>query len=150
MKDNILLLLRFLIAAIFIVSGTEKLMSPAENFLYVLQAYNVFPDILARFFAVGFPWMELSLGVFMAVGLWLRLSLLAVACVSSSFILVVGQAIVRKLPIDNCGCFGSLVHLPLHGVIFLDTAILLSALACFFHISSVRRFSLDNKFDAIL
>jgi uncharacterized membrane protein YphA (DoxX/SURF4 family) len=148
MKDNILLLLRFVVAAIFIVSGFEKLMSPSENFLYVLQAYDVFPDVLARMFSVVFPWIELGLGVFLAAGLWLRLTLTGLLCVSSSFILVVGQAIVRKLPIDSCGCFGNLVHLPLHGVIFLDISIVMVCLACLFYLKAVSRFSLDERLDA--
>ncbi len=148
MKGNVLLLLRFTVALIFIVSGFEKLMSAPENFIYVLQAYDVFPDFLVRISSVAFPWIELSLGIFLMLGLWLRWVLIGVACLSTALIMVVGQAILRHLPIDNCGCFGNLVHLPLRGVIFLDMAILASVLSCLFHMAAVSRFSLDNHFDA--
>ena len=148
MNDLVLFFLRLLIAIIFIVSGFEKLMSPSENFLYVLQAYAVFPDWIARIVSVSFPWVELAVGVFLAVGLWLRPMILVLSCMSGALILVVTQAIVRKLPIDSCGCFGNLVHLPLHGVIILDVTIFLTALLFLKHIDAVRRFSLDRFYDA--
>ncbi len=142
-----LLILRFLIALIFIVSGFEKLMSPPENFLYILQAYAVFPDPMARFAAVIFPWIELGVGVFLALGLWLRPVAFVLACMSGSLMIVVAQAIVRQLPIDSCGCFGNLVHLPLRGVIFLDLAIFLCAILFLKNTGALRRFSLDQRFD---
>lgn len=142
-----LLILRFVIALIFIVSGFEKLISPSENFLYVLQAYAVFPDVIVKLISLVFPWIELAVGVFLALGLWLRPAAFVLACISGSFILVVGQAIIRQLPLDSCGCFGNLVHLPLKGVIFLDTTIFVSALLFLQNPGAVRRFSLDQTFD---
>lgn len=142
-----LLLLRFVIALIFIVSGIEKLISPRENFLYVLQAYEVFPDLLESVASMVFPWIELGIGVFLALGLWLRLAAAALACMSGSLVVVVAQAIVRKLPIDSCGCFGDLVHLPLKGVIILDVAIFTSAILFLYNMQAIRRFSLDRLYD---
>ena len=141
------LVLRFIIALIFIVSGFEKLISPSENFLYVLQAYAVFPDAVARLASVVFPWIELGVGVFLALGLWLRPAILVLSCMSASLIMVVAQAIIRKLPIDSCGCFGNLVHLPLKGVIILDVAIFISTLLFLRDVGAVRRFSLDQLYD---
>ena len=141
-----LLVLRFVIALIFIISGGEKLISPPENFLYVLQAYAVFPDTLVRVAAVVFPWIELGVGVFLALGLWLRPTVFVLACMSGSLIMVVAQAIIRKLPIDSCGCFGNLVHLPLRGVIILDVIIFVTALLFLNNMKAVRRFSLDRLY----
>ena len=142
-----LLVLRFVIALIFIISGGEKLISPPENFLYVLQAYAVFPDALARVASVVFPWIELGVGVFLALGLWLRPTVLVLLCMSGSLIMVVSQAIIRKLPIDSCGCFGNLVHLPLKGVIILDVTIFVTALLLLNNMKVVCRFSLDRLYD---
>ena len=147
MVKNILLILRFLIAGIFIVSGFEKAFGPSENFLYVLQAYDFLPDSLEKLASVVFPWVELGIGVFLALGLWTRLAFVGLACMSGSLILVVGQAIMRHLPIDDCGCFGSLIHLPIQGVIFLDITMFISAVFSLKNISAVRRFSLDHYFD---
>jgi hypothetical protein len=41
------------------------------------------------------------------------------------FILIVGQALLRKLPIDECGCFGGLISLPLSVVLMFDSVQLL-------------------------
>jgi hypothetical protein len=147
MRKHLLLALRFALATVFLISGWEKAVNPPENFLYVLQAYNVLPDALARLVSVVFPWVELSLGMSLSLGLWLKASLAGVVCVSGSLLLVVGQAIVRQLPIDDCGCFGNLVHLPLRGVIFLDAAIFTSALLCLGNPEPVRRLSMDRLYD---
>jgi uncharacterized membrane protein YphA (DoxX/SURF4 family) len=147
MTDNILLALRFVMALIFVVSGFEKAVSPPENFLYLLQAYDFLPGALVRPAALVFPWIELAIGVFLTLGLWTRLALTGLLCMSGSLILVVGQAIMRRLPIESCGCFGDLVHLPLRGVIILDMAVFAGALYCSLNIAAVRRFSLDNLFD---
>ena len=142
-----LLVLRFVIALIFIVSGFEKLISPSENFLYVLQAYAVFPHMIEGIASVVFPWVVLGVGVFLALGLWRRPTILVLTCMSASLIMVVAQAIIRKLPIDSCGCFGDLVHLPLKSVIILDGAICASAILLMYNIKTVRRFSLDRLYD---
>ncbi len=147
MGASLVLALRFALAAVFLVSGWEKAVNPSENFLYVLQAYDVLPDALARLAAVVFPWIELGLGVSLALGLWLKAGLAGAVGVSGSLMMIVAQAIIRHLPIDDCGCFGNLVHLPLRGVIFLDAALLAGALRCLGSLSAVRRFSVDRFFD---
>ncbi len=144
MGKYLFLALRLLIAAVFLVSGWEKAVNPPANFLYILQAYDILPAVLERLVSVVFPWIELATGVLLALGLWLRVGLLVSACVSGSFILIVSQAIVRHLPIDNCGCFGNLVHLPLRGVIILDLAIFTTTLLLSWNLIAARRFSLDN------
>jgi hypothetical protein len=140
------LLIRVVLAAIFIVSGTEKVLSPSENFLYVIQGYEILPDMLARLVSWVFPVVELMLGVFILLGLWLDWALKGLLLVSGSLVLMVGQAIVRKLPLESCGCFGNLVHLPLKGVILLDISIFLLALLSLGNIDKARFLSLDALF----
>ncbi len=147
MANKALLGCRFLVAALFIVSGAEKLFGSPENFYYVLQAYAVFPDPLARLLSIIFPWLEFGAGVFLALGLWLRPVLILLAGISGSFVLVVGQAILRGLPIDNCGCFGDLVHLPLRGVILLDVTTFLFVLLCLKYGATISLFSLDGHYN---
>ncbi|MBF0122138.1 MAG: DoxX family protein [Candidatus Omnitrophica bacterium] len=146
MRRNILLFIRVLLGVLFIVSGGEKAVGPSENFLYVIQAYQILPDPLAQLASVFFPWAELFIGLSILLGIWLDVGLIALAGVSCSLILMVGQAIVRNLPIDSCGCFGSLVHLPLRGVIILDVTVLVSTLFCLRNIDQARWLSLDNYF----
>ncbi len=143
MANKIFFLIRIVIGLIFVVSGGEKALSPVENFVYVIQGYELLPDVLARLAAHVFPWLEFLIGLFMLLGLWMDWTLKALMLVSASFILMVGQAILRHLPLDNCGCFGSLIHLPLKGVIVLDSCILLSAIASLKNVDKARWLSLD-------
>ena len=146
MRRNILFFIRLFLGVLFVVSGGEKAVSPSENFLYVIQAYQILPDFLARAAALVFPWVELFVGISILLGIWLDVGLKLLVVVSCSLIVMVGQAIVRSLPIDDCGCFGNLVHLPLRGVIILDVTVLAGTLFCLKNISQCRWLSLDNYF----
>jgi uncharacterized membrane protein YphA (DoxX/SURF4 family) len=147
MTTRLVFALRCIIAFIFIVSGMEKLLSPAENFHYLLKAYQIIPDRPAMLVALVFPWLEMVMGVFLLLGLWLRPTLAMVMLVSLGFMTVVGQAILRDLPIDSCGCFGNMVHLPLRQVICLDLSIFAGAFVCVRRLEEVRWFSLDRYCD---
>ncbi|MBF0569367.1 MAG: DoxX family membrane protein [Candidatus Omnitrophica bacterium] len=146
MRNNIFVIIRLVLGVLFIISGLEKALGPTENFLYVIQGYEILPDALARLAAVGFPWIELIVGVFILLGLWLDVALKALALISVFLIGMVGQAIARNLPLDNCGCFGSLIHLPLRGVILVDVTVLICTIICLKNIARSSRFSLDGLY----
>lgn len=146
MRAKILFFVRLFLGLLFIVSGCEKAISPSENFLYVIQAYQILPDVLAKIASLVFPWVELFVGISILLGIWLEAGLKILALVSCSLIFMVGQAIVRDLPIDSCGCFGNLVHLPLQGVIFLDATVLLCTVFCLKNMDEARVWSLDRYF----
>jgi len=130
----------------FVVSGFEKLISPYENFSYVVQGYELLNNSLSDIVALVFPWIEFIVGVFMALGLWLKLSLRVLWAVIVIFIFVLAQALLRNLPIKDCGCFGELFSLPPHVTLIFDSCLLVI-------VSFLRRFlqktltlSLDNYF----
>ncbi|MBF0618593.1 MAG: DoxX family membrane protein [Candidatus Omnitrophica bacterium] len=143
MSINVFLILRIILGGIFIVSGVEKAASPVENFIYVLQAYKIVPSGSEAFIAAAFPWFELLTGIFMITGLWLVWVLRASMLLNGALMIVVGQAIIRKLPINDCGCFGNLVHWPLQGVFFLDLAMFLTAFLCLKNRTKASAWSLD-------
>ena len=131
---------------IFIVSGFEKLIRPHENFLYVVQSYALLPEMLAVFVAQVFPWLELITGVFVLAGLWLKISLRILWGFTLIFILIVSQAILRNLPLNECGCFGELLSLPLHVVLLFDSCLLITIAFLTTSIKHTSRISLDNYF----
>ena len=90
------------------------------------------------------PWLEFVTGVFMALGLRLTVALPAVMAMLTVFIGVVGQALIRKLPIDECGCFGALISFPLHVVILLDGLLLVLTRMLAGRWDDVQKFSLDG------
>ena len=146
-KNDMFVLIRIVLGALFIVSGGEKLLSPAANFLFVIHGYDVLPLPLEAVAAFVFPWVEVLTGLFVFLGLWLRPSLGVLLLIAGSLMGIVGQAILRKLPLENCGCFGDMVHLPLRGVILLDLVIFVLAGLCLMNIRKASLFSLDQCYD---
>jgi uncharacterized membrane protein YphA (DoxX/SURF4 family) len=119
-----LFILRIASGALFIVSGFAKLIEPYQNFLAVIHSYRVVSGEPARAAAIALPWAELIFGVFLLKGLWVRFSAFALWSLNSVFFAVVASALWRKLPIENCGCFGeSRAPLTLSQVLVMDAAL---------------------------
>lgn len=141
---NILAVIRIVLGALFIFSGGEKLLSPPENFMYVVEGYNILPLPAVRVVALTFPWIELITGTLVFSGFFLREALAVLGCISVGLMMVVGQAILRRLPLDHCGCFGEIIHLPLRGVIVVDITILLLTLLCLNNLKQTAFLSIDR------
>ncbi len=139
-----MVIIRILIGLLFIVSGFEKLISPPQNFIYVLQAYQVLPTSLEMPVAICFPWAELIVGLFVLVGLWTPIVLRLACCYFGVFIVIVGQALLRGINLSNCGCFGALIHVPPQWIIVMDSAMLLSAVIALKRMRSTQKLSLDR------
>jgi len=138
---------RLVIGSIFIVSGISKVLSPYQNFLYVIQAYQLLPSWGEVLTAQIFPWIELVTGVFLFLGLWTSWSLRAALMLFGIFVAVVGQALIRGLSLENCGCFGGWIHLKPQTVIVYDSASLLVTALLLRNSSLSRKFGLDSYFD---
>ena len=98
-----------MIGGLFVVSGFEKLIGPYQNFFYVIQNYSFLPLFLTEIAARLLPWFEFFLGIFLVLGLWTKWTLRAVMALLLMFMGVVIQALIRQLPITECGCFGGLI-----------------------------------------
>ena len=144
---NVFVIIRILIGAIFVVSGFEKLIGPYQNFLYVVQGYECLTPQAEEAVARIFPWIELLLGVFLMLGFWMKWVLSGIMVIISSFIVVVGQAILRDLPIKECGCFGALISLPLPAIIIFDSMLLILTGLLIKMKVYASKFSFDEYFD---
>jgi len=139
--------LRIIIGAVLLVSGFEKVLSPYQNFMYVLQAYELFPGWAERLVAMIVPWLELIVGLFIVLGLWLNYSLRAALVLFMSFVIIVAQALLRSLPIDQCGCFGEAVHIPPAYILVFDSFTLLTLFWLIRQPAKENAFSLDQIFN---
>jgi len=139
--------IRVMIGSIFLVSGVGKLISPYQNFLYVIQAYQVLPSWGEVLTAQIFPWIELIVGVFVFLGLWTSWSVRAALVLFGIFVVVVGQALIRHLPLESCGCFGGWIHFKPQTVIVLDSISLLLTFLLLRSLVLTKKFSLDSYFD---
>ncbi len=132
------------IGSVFVISGFEKLIGPYQNFLYVIQNYSFLPLSLAEIVARLMPWVEFFLGIFLVLGLWLKWTLRAVMALLLMFMVVVIQALIRNLPIDECGCFGALIAFPLPVVLAFDAAVFVLTWFLSFRMEEAERCSLDR------
>ena len=105
--DIIGLLARLLAGGVFIYAGFLKAAAPAEEFAYAIETYSVIPAGLSMFAALAVPWIEVYLGVFLAAGVFTRYAALSICAMILAFEGLLLQAIVRKLPVTSCGCFGA-------------------------------------------
>jgi uncharacterized membrane protein YphA (DoxX/SURF4 family) len=140
-------ILRIIIGSIFLASSLGKLFSPYQNFLYVIQAYQLLPSWGEVLGAQVFPWIEFIVGVLVVLGLWTSWGLRGALVLFGVFVVVVGQALIRGLPLESCGCFGEWIHFKPQTVIVMDSASLLLTFILLRNLSYVKKFSLDSYFD---
>ena len=138
--------LRVLIGGILLVSGFNKIIYPYQNFLYVVQAYQLLPSWGETLIVVIVPWLEFLVGLFAVLGLWTPRVLKGVLVFFGIFIVVVGQALLRGLPLDHCGCFGSWIEAAPKQIIVFDSMCLLITVILLRYPSKTQRFSLDERF----
>jgi uncharacterized membrane protein YphA (DoxX/SURF4 family) len=98
------LVCRIAAGVIFLWAGLSKAFDSSSTVLAV-DAYQVLPRVLVRPVAAALPWIEIALGVFLLLGLFVRFAGVGVAVLSALFIVALAQAKARGLQID-CGCFG--------------------------------------------
>ena len=118
-----LLSLRAVLGAVFLVSGFQKLLSPYQNFAAVIEKFELLKGPSVTVLAQTLPWAEFVLGVFLVLGLWERLALFGLWAMNVLFLGVLSSALIRKLPIDSCGCFGEAVTLSLPKILAVDAAL---------------------------
>ncbi len=147
MRAKFFIFLRIMTGLVFVVSGFIKLMQPYQNFLVTVQSYDILNGTAAVALTKAMPWAEFLAGIFLMLGLWSRLSLLVLWAFNTIFIGVIVSALVRRLPIQECGCFGESFSLQPRQMLWLDIALWLVFLclaACF---DATRAFSMDQYFD---
>lgn len=139
--------MRIFVGLILAVSGFEKLIGPYQNFLFVVQSYEFLPNILELAVARGLPWVEFLIGLFLILGLWLSWIIPLALILFGLFVGVVGQALMRGLPITECGCFGGLITFPLYVTLVIDVLVFCLLGLIMKKTERVRELSLDKYFN---
>lgn len=128
------LIARFILGGVFVYASIEKIASPGR-FVNIIIDYHILPEKLAIYLGFILPWLELILGIFLIVGIFVRGSSTAL-----SFMLVVFLAaiVVKSLngTINTCGCFSMSQTGSDHGLTFTiarDVFLLSLGLLIFFN-----------------
>ena len=127
----VLLLLRLGMGAVFVGAAVPKIVAP-DLFALSIHNYQMLPSWGVNAMAVLLPWLELVVGLCLAVGIWRRASALIMTILMIVFMIALGSAAVRGLSI-SCGCFEvgehaenpSLLWAVLRDVVFLAAALIL-------------------------
>jgi len=98
-------ILRFAFASVFVYAGVLKLGSP-QNFADSIATFAIIPSHYINFVAISLPPFEILAGLAAMAGIQRRSAILGLTATTFVFILALGAAIIRGIPVD-CGCFGS-------------------------------------------
>lgn len=111
--------LRLLLAFVFLIAGTVKLVYMAE-FTQSVGDFGLVPDGLVQSTAWIVVLSELAVGACLAFNL--RWSLVGVSVLLGLFIGILSYGIVLGLDI-HCGCFGPAFHVSLQTQLFIDAGL---------------------------
>jgi len=110
--STIAIITRLFLGFLFLYSALDKILYPAK-FAEVIYNYRLLPVELLNICAMIVPWIEITIGITLLLGVWVTASALLLSGLTIVFIGLLLSAIVRGLNIE-CGCFsldaeGSLV-----------------------------------------
>ena len=94
---------RLILGIIFVLASIDKIIHPAA-FAEAVNNYQILPDALINLTAIILPWLELILGIFLILGLWLPGAVLLANLLLVTFFAALVFNLARGLDI-KCGCF---------------------------------------------
>jgi uncharacterized membrane protein YphA (DoxX/SURF4 family) len=100
--------IRLAAAAVWIIAGAVKI-PQIQTFQVLVQRYGMLPDTLAGPFASILPFFELALGLYLAVGLFVRGTAFVGTVLFAVFLTAQASAWSRGISLD-CGCFGTVLQ----------------------------------------
>jgi putative oxidoreductase len=103
------LVLRLYIGYVFIHASASKIHYPAE-FAESLAAYQMLPYWSVNFMALFMPWLELTCGLFLILGLRTKVVTSIIASLLLVFTFAILINLIKDAPI-SCGCFENVDHL---------------------------------------
>ena len=102
------LTIRLFAAAVWLVAGISKI-TDLEHFHAQVHAYKLLPGSLEAPFAYALPFVELGIGLYLALGLLVPGAAALSVVLMIVFIAAMAQAWARGLSLD-CGCFAGVAR----------------------------------------
>jgi uncharacterized membrane protein YphA (DoxX/SURF4 family) len=107
----LLLAIRISVGGIFLAFGISKVIEPREEFFAVIATYDMLPTSLIPIFGTILLFAEIIAGLLFLFGVYTRWSAYAIAGLLLMFMGAISQTLIRGIPLDDCGCSGSLIRL---------------------------------------
>lgn len=95
---------RLILGVVLLAAGGLKVTDPYGSATSV-RAYQVLPVHVANFLGFTLPFVEVGLGIFLIIGVWVRYVSILSAALMLVFVIAIAQAWARGISLD-CGCFG--------------------------------------------
>jgi uncharacterized membrane protein YphA (DoxX/SURF4 family) len=102
--DHIVLVLRLVLGAIFIVAGASKIGHGAE-FAAQIAGFRILPQPVIAPMALALPFLEVLLGGYLVLGLFTRTAGWIAVLLLALFDAAIASAVIRGMTV-SCGCFG--------------------------------------------
>ncbi len=96
---------RLFIGGVFVGACLFKIKDP-EAFALAIATYDILPTSLINLTAVILPWLELSSGLLIIIGIKVRASALLISGMMIMFMIALAVALTRGIDM-SCGCFAS-------------------------------------------
>src|SRR5690242_8710456 len=100
-----LLVIRIVLGSVFSYAGLIKFFD-TSSFADSIASFRLLPDELIGILALTLPPLELIIGLMLISGWKVRPAALCAIFLCATFVIALGQALLRGLNID-CGCLGS-------------------------------------------
>ena len=101
----LVIVLRLLLAGVFLFAAYTKLRQPWLLFAMSIDSYAILPEWAVLATAHVLPWAELLLGLLLLTGVRLRYAAVAATVILSIFFAAIVRSYIKGMAID-CGCFG--------------------------------------------
>ena len=102
--DHLVLVVRLVLGAIFVVAGASKIGHGAE-FAAQIAGFRILPQPVIAPMALALPFLEVLLGGYLILGLFTRAAAWIAALLLALFDGAIASAVVRGMTV-SCGCFG--------------------------------------------
>ncbi|MDP3283568.1 MAG: MauE/DoxX family redox-associated membrane protein [Desulfobacterales bacterium] len=96
---------RIALGIVFVYASYDKILHPAA-FANIIHNYQILPDELINLSAIFLPWLELTIGSFLIIGVWLPGSVFIGDILLIIFFCALIYNKARGLDI-SCGCFST-------------------------------------------
>ena len=99
---------RCLVGSVFVFAGCSKLLLPHAEVVALMQQYTVLPRLLLPYLATALPWVEVVSGTALIIGWYTTPAVLLVGLQLVGFSLLMIVVLAAGIPIEDCGCFGTI------------------------------------------
>lgn len=126
-RRAIVVVLRLVVAGVFVAAAIPKLMDPS-SFAEDVANYRMLPDALVGPVAVALPIVELLIGAALITGVHAAGAAFLAGGLMIVFAIGMAQAMARGIDLE-CGCFGEATEMDVSGLTILRNVVLTIACA---------------------